>query len=204
MLDGVGDGVQDGVVGDATTTTTVAGGTGSGIVLRFREALDMEWWNDGIADQQIGEPGYTTQVVWGRGKTRVIQASRAEIAAALPGVQFPRIVAQDIGWATSQLLFDVASAQLDPGTSAQFGLWAVEPYSPDQSAVVVFRVGRPNEGAIRGEIISEAVADGLSLIWSDGDYRYEMFCQAALAEEYCRAMAEAPVPLADLLAPVTG
>jgi hypothetical protein len=199
LLDGVGDRAQDAVIGSTAATTTTVPDSGDGVVLRFREAAEMAWWNDGIADQEIGEPSYTREFVWARGGTRVIQASRAEIAAVLPGVEFPRLVAEDIGWATSQLVFDVASAQLDPGTSAQFGLWASEPYTLDQVAVAVLRVGRPAEDAIRGEIIPEIVSDGLSLNWVDGEYRYELFCQATLAEEYCLQMARSIVPLGDLL-----
>jgi hypothetical protein len=199
LLDGVGDRFQDAVVGDETTTTVAVDDTSTGVVLRFREAADLAWWNDGIPDQQIGEPSYTSQVVWGRERERVIQASRAEIAASLPALQFPRLVPEDIGWVTSQLVFDVASGQLDPGTSSQFGLWAVEPYSPDQSAVVVLRVGQPSEGALRGEIFPEFVDDGLSLIWTDDDFRYELFCSSALAEDYCWGMAESVVPLSQLV-----
>jgi hypothetical protein len=203
LMDGVGDRFQDAVVGDQTTSTVVVDDTSTGVVLRFQEAVGLAWWNDGIPNQQIGEPTYTSQVVWGRERERVIQASRAEIAASLPALQFPRLVPEDVGWVTSQLVFDVASGQLDPGTSSQFGLWAVEPYSPDQSAVVVLRVGRPNEGALRGEIFPEVVDDGLSLIWTDGDFRYELFCSSALVEEYCWSMAESVVPLSQLLAPPT-
>ncbi len=204
LLDGVGDRAQDAVVGSQVATTTTLPDTGNGLVLRFREAIEMAWWNDGIPDQRIGEPSFTQGVVWGRAEARVIQASRAEIAAALPGIQFPRLVAEDMGWATSQLVFDVASAQLDPGTSAQFGLWATEPYSLDQSAAAVLRVGRPAESALRGEIIPEVVSDGLSLNWVVGDYRYELFCQSTLAEEYCMQMARSLTPLADLVPVVEG
>lgn len=204
LLDGVGDRAQDAVIGSQAATTTTVADTGNGVVLRFREAVEMAWWNDAIPDQKIGEPSYTRDVVWGRGGTRVIQASRAEIAAALPGIEFPRLVAEDIGWATSQLVFDVASSQLDPGTSAQFGLWATEPYAPEQTAVAVLRIGLPPENAIRGEIIPEVVSDGLSLNWVDGEYRYELFCQATLAEEYCMQMARSIVPLADMVPVVEG
>ncbi len=204
LLDGVGDRAQNAVIGSRLATTTTVADTGNGVVLRFRESVEMAWWNDGIPDQQIGEPSFTRARVWSRGETRVIQASRAEIAAALPGIEFPRLVAEDVGWATSQLVFDVASAQLDPGTSAQFGLWAAEPYTPEQTAVAVLRVGRPAEDAIRGEIIPEVVAEGLSLNWVDGEYRYELFCQVALDEEYCRQMAKSIVPLGDMLPVVEG
>ncbi len=68
----------------------------------------------------------------------------------------------------------------------------------------VLRVGRPFEGAIRGELIREVVPDGLSLIWTDGDYRYELFCRATLVEDYCLEMAGSVVPLAELLPPPVG
>jgi len=195
LLDGVGERVQDAVVGETSTQTTVVTETGTGPVLRFRSATELSWWNDNIPEQEIGEPDFTRAKVWNRGRTRVIQASRAEIAAVLPGLRFPRIVAEDIGFVTSQLLFDVASSQIDPGTSAQFGLWAKEPYTPEQSAIAVLRVGRPNEGSEIPEIIPEVVQDGVSLIWIDEGFRYEFFCQTGLLEEYCWEMAEAVVPL---------
>jgi hypothetical protein len=195
LLDGMGERVQDAVVGETSIPTTVVAETGTGPVLRFVPAAELVWWNDNIPEQEVGEPDFTRAKVWNRGRTRVIQASRAEIAAVLPGVRFPRIIAEDIGFVTSQLLFDVASSQIDPGTSAQFGLWAGEPYTPEQSAIAVLRVGRPNEGSEITDIIPEVVQEGVSLIWIDGEFRYEFFCQTGLLEDYCWEMAESVVPL---------
>ena len=41
-----------------------------------------------------------------------IDGDDREIAAVLPGIQFPELLPDEVGWVTSQLVFDVASATL--------------------------------------------------------------------------------------------
>ena len=203
VLDGLGDRTQRAVVGTTTTTAVPAdrspnpGGAGT------TAAATVEWYNDGIEDQAVGLPAYTIREVWERGRDsgRFVQSSRAEIAVALPGIRFPAAVPAEVAWVTSQLVYLEDAATLDSGTSAAFGLWELEPYSTEEGRVGVLRVGGDRGDIGPGEVRSEVVTAGLSLIWSDGNFRYELFCRAALPEESCRDMVRVMVPLRDLVPP---
>jgi hypothetical protein len=204
LLDGLGDRSREIVYGDTTTTTTIVVDDGESAPLGAIKATDVTWYNDGLGEAApVPIPSVVIADVWARGDrvNRYIQASRAEIAAALPELEFPALVPDDVGWVTSQLVFDTASATLDAGTSAAFGLWADEPYSVEQGDVAVLRVGvaTPSDRENAGEVRHEVVPDGNSLIWVRGSYRYELFCRTSMAEELCKEMADAAAPLADQL-----
>lgn len=201
LLDGLGDRSRDVVVGQTTTEVPldVSGPEPTSGLVR---ATSVAWYNDGVIDEAIGIPAYTISQVWERGHEsgRFVQSSRAEIAVALPGIRFPAQIPGEVEWVTSQLVYLEDVATLDAGTSAAFGLWEVEPYSTDQGRVGVLRVGVDRADVPEDEVLVEVVADGLSLIWADGTYRYELFCRALLPETVCRRMADSAVPLRSLLA----
>lgn len=194
MLDGLGSRSQDAVLLPLETTTTVVVDVEGGVDVTAVAAADVDWYNDAIPRQFEGEPSLVINRVWQRkdGESRFIQASRLEIAAALPGVRFPGLIPGEIGWVTSQLVYDVSSATLDRDTSAAFGLWAVEPYTVTDGRLAVLRVGEATEAEQTGafEIIPDVVDDGLSLNWVTGPYRYELFCRTSMGEELCWQMAE--------------
>ena len=203
LLDGVGDVSRDWVQGATSTTTTlrvesVAGGL-SQIVL----ARDIAWFNDAIEDQAGGAPQTVVAAVWDRRRPgeRFIQASRAEIAAAIPGIEFPRFVPDGVDWVTSQLVYDKDSGGLDIDTVAAFGLWSVEPYTITEGRLAVLRIGEapPELAPMRSDIAPVLVPDGISLLWTEGGLRYELFCRSTMAEDVCWEVAESTVPLAGLL-----
>ena len=203
MFDGLGDRAQKAVVGTTTSTEAPNETSSRGGVEGSIPAAAVPWYNDDKSDQAIGLPAYTISEVWERGHEagRFIQSSRAEIAVALPGIQFPAQIPAAVSSVTSQLVYLEDVATLDAGISAAFGLWELEPYSSDEGRVGVLRVGEDRGDVAEGETLSEVVTAGLSLIWSDGRYRYELFCRASLAEEYCWNMVETATPLRDLLLP---
>ena len=195
VLDGLGTRSQDAVLEDLQqTTTTVIVDTEDGTERTAVAAADVDWYNDVIERQFQGEPSLVVNKVWQRreGESRFIQASRLEISQALPDVRFPGLLPEDVGWITSQLVYDVSSATLDRDISAAFGLWAVEPYTVTEGRVAVLRVGQADEDdQLRGfDILADPVDDGLSLSWVTGAYRYELFCRASLVEDLCWQMAE--------------
>jgi hypothetical protein len=204
LLDGVGDRSRSVVYGDTTAPTTLIESEGEEAPLGARASSGLSWYNDSIVDQNIGEPSFTASHVWARREEgeRIVQASRAEIAASVPGIKFPRLVPEDVGWVTSQLVFDAASATLDADTSAQFGIWQIQPYTGDEGRVAILRVGDAQGGSEEG-IRPEVVEAGLSLNWIDRDQRYELFCRATLPEELCWQMAESMVPLDSVLPEAT-
>lgn len=201
VLDGLGDRTSEAVVGTAVTTLTGVEPVSDPGEVGLMAAKTAAWFNDAISDQAIGLPSFTINGVWDRGHDagRFVQSSRAEIAVALPGIAFPASIPDDVAWVTSQLVYLEDVATLDAGTSAAFGLWEVEPYSSEDGRVGVLRVGVDRGDLGQDEVLSEVVTSGLSLIWSDGRYRYELFCRAALAEELCRNMVVSAAPLRDLL-----
>ena len=139
--------------------------------------------------------------VWRRGDgvTSVIQASRNEIAVALPGIQFPELVPDSVGWVTSQLVYDVASGTLDADTTAQFGLWHLEPYSADGGRTAVLRVRPATSADPIGSISPETTSSGMDLSWVTESFHYRVSCPEALAEDYCWQMAETVMPLGFLV-----
>ena len=164
-------------------------------------ASDLVWYNDGIANEGTGNVLEVVTAVWRRGDgiSSVIQASRNEIATALPGIQFPELLPDMVGWVTSQLVFDVASGTLGADTSAQFGLWHLEPYSTDGGRTAVMRV-RPATGADTiGSIIREEATDGIDLTWVAEAFHYRISCPSTLIEDACWQMAESAMPLSLLL-----
>jgi hypothetical protein len=192
LLDGLGERSEDVVRGSTTTSTTIL------VVDDEQEftsidATDVSWWNDDIEKQVEGDSSFVITRIFQRGDrvTKFVQASRLEIAAALPDIRFPGLVPADVGWVTSQLVFDVISGQLDPETAAAFGLWTVEPYTVNEGRAAILRIGFATDADLQSlEIRPEPVDEGLSLIWATGKYRYELFCRTALPEELCWQMAE--------------
>ncbi len=201
-LDGVGRISERWVAGATTTSSTIpvepVGTGGEGLV----RATDVLWFNDDLSGEALGAPEAVIAAVWRRRTgSRFVQASRREIAAALPTIRFPRLVPSDVRWITSQLVYDEATGLLDPDTSAAFGLWVVEPYTANEGRLAVLRIGAAPPGSPpgRGDVVPVVVPDGLSLSWTDAGLRYELFCRSTISEELCRRVATSTVPMEDLL-----
>ena len=201
LLDGVGRRAQEAVLRDVPTTSTAPLRVDDDDVLGVVVSADLDWWNDGIEGEANGEKNYVVAKVWERDPhERFIQASRVEIVQTLPNIGFPGLVPEEVRHVTSQLVFDTASATLDAEFSAAFGLWPVEPYSVQEANLAVLRVGDAGEFRIDG-IVADVVDDGLSLSWTAGPYRYELFCRTGLDDDLCWQMAETTVSLASQLPP---
>lgn len=166
-------------------------------------ATDILWVNDDIGPAEPGDdPQAMIAAVWSRQLgSRFVQASRVEIATALPTIRFPEAVPEDVRWVTSQLVYDPATGLLDADTSSAFGFWTVEPYTADSGQLGVLRVGPAPDGigAARTDIVPIIVPDGLSLGWTESGLRYELFCQASVTDAVCNAIVDSFVPLSDLL-----
>jgi hypothetical protein len=88
---------------------------------------------------------------------------------------------------------------LDADTSAQFGLWHLEPYASDGGRTAVLRVRPATSSDQIGPIQSATTATGMDLYWVAEAYFYVLSCPDELAEDHCWGMAEAPMPLSFLL-----
>lgn len=199
LLDGVGKRSQETVLGDISTSSTAAPSDDPEEELGVVLSSDLVWWNDGIPGEATGDKNYIVSKVWERApQQRFHQASRVEIVQALPNIAFPGVVPDEVQFVTSQLVYDTASALLDAEFSAAFGLWPVEPYSVQDASVAVLRVGEAGEFRIDG-IVSDVVNEGISLSWTAGSYRYELFCRTGIVEDLCWQMAESAISLAEIL-----
>jgi len=204
LLDDLGERSHEYVEGSTTTTlftsVTAPVTTPPGVVA----ATTASWFNVGLdGEESSPESAVVLATVWRRGRDtgRFIQASPYEIWTSLPGLEFPAVVPEEAGWITSQLVFDAASATLDIDTSAAFGLWSAEPYSTDEGRLAVLRVGQAaNVAEVGGGIVASPVEEGLSLQWSGGGFKYELFCIAQIPEDMCWQMVESARPL-DSVAP---
>lgn len=197
-LDGVGDLSRDFVYGGvpSTTSTTAA----QGPALNLAGITDLVWANDGLdAGVSLGTEQLIS-AIWLRGgeTSAFVQASRREIAAALPGIEFPRLAPAGITHVTSQLVYDQQTATLDVSTAAAFGLWTGEPYTlpRNEAQLAVLRVGLNEfDDLPAGEFFSVRIADGRELSWGKGDYVYQLFCRTGVSEDACFAIAESTTPL---------
>ena len=207
-LSGVGDLSRAVVHGDTTSTTTTEAPAGPAADLKA-VTESVAWINDGLdAGVDDLERDDLIRAVWRRGgeASEFVQAGRAEIAAALPGIRFPRLVPGSIVAVSSQLVFDAQTGTLDVATAAAFGLWAAEPYSVPRSEgqVGVLQVGfrTPDSTTREGEIQSFRLSTGRELVWVEGDYVYQLFCRTGVTEATCFATAES-TSLLSLLVPVS-
>ncbi len=194
------------------------------------DASDLVWVNDELGSGE-GEAADIVAAVFARREgDRFIQASRAEIAAVLEGIEFPTRVPPLAEYVSSQLVID-NSGEVSVDPSVAFGIWTAEPYSRSRSVaqLAVLRVYIDGEGAAEvaaggsdltcGRFSSEGViscsietinerltwvleqSDGTTLIWYDEQYRYELFGRPFAAVEGLRQTVASVMPLADTLLP---
>ncbi len=203
-LDGVGDAstewLREGAAATTTTEVRVVVELGNeGLV----GTADLLWANDDLGATGVSDPVQVIRGVWDRQVgSRFVQASRSEIAAALPTIRFPSLVTEDVRWVTSQLVYDSVTGQLDANTAVAFGLWSVEPYTAADGQLGVLRVGEaPGDvGTARSDTVPIVVPDGVNLGWTEGGLRYQIFCRASIPDVVCDAIIDSFVPLATLLA----
>lgn len=186
------------------------------------------WANDDIENGSLDDPDALLAEVFSRRQgDRFIQASRFEIAAALPDIAFPDQAPIGAEWVSSQLVFD-NDGSLATDTSAAFGIWSAEPYTRSRSVaqMVILRVAIDREAA--EEVASGAAeascarfsdrntdrcqvltvagrptwmlggSGGSTLIWFETPYRYELFGRAFVSDGALQEMAERMIPLASL------
>ncbi len=191
-------------------------------------STNLQWHNDEIVSGPFESSQQVVDAVFARREgDRFIQASRAEIAAAVPAIVFPAMVPFGAEWVSSQLVIE-NNGSLSAEPTAAFGIWSSEPYTRSRSVaqMVVLRVAHDPDTA--GEVDSpdsafscarfaeEATEEcaltelagrdtwrltsssGVTLIWFDGEYRYELFGRNFVPIEVLEDMATESVPLAEL------
>ena len=183
--------------GNATVQTVPGGG------IPIVRSVEVSWVNDSLGASAVtGEPADIVAAIVSRseGPERYIQASRLEIAAALPGLGFPDLLPPEITAITSQLVVAPSRDRLDDEVFAAFGLWTVEPYTKSRS------VGQRGTLVVSGlhttsaceRFAAGAVAactsdtiglfdatridaeSGQTWVWDDGTYEYQLFLRGSL------------------------
>lgn len=200
---------------DVTTPTIVA-------------ADFLLWANDEIQTANLGDrDALLAEIFERREGDSFIQASRQEIAVALPDVTFPGVAPFGAEWVSSQLVFE-NDGTLAADPSAAFGIWSEEPYTRSRSVaqMLVMRVSNDEEAATAiatgaeeatcarfsdresdecevmtiGDRATWLLTDsgGTTLIWFEGIYRYELYGRTFVPEQVLQQVSGEMVPLASL------
>lgn len=191
---------SSGWIGDPDSEPVVIDPAGGPAVLR---AVEVDWVNDEFGDAVVsGEPAAVIKSVVDRssGPERYIQASRLEIAAAIPGMLFPDLVPPEVTAVTSQLVVASARDRLDDEVYAAFGLWTVEPYTSSRSVGQrgTYNVAGLSADSACDRLAAGAVAacttetidgfdvvrvdaeSGQTWVWDDDTYEYQLFLRGSL------------------------
>jgi hypothetical protein len=219
---------SSGWIGEPTIITTTTVPTTVPIVI---SAEILKWFNDDLGGELVDDPeAIKTAIFERRGGDLFVQASRAEIAALVPDLRFPSSTPYLSEYVTSQIVFD-NDGNLSADPVAAFGIWSSEPYTRSRSVaqMIVLRISLDAAGAAEvaepGADISCArfsdrttevcavttvegrpvwsleASNGTTLVWFDGDYRYELFGRTFVAVAALQEMVNDLVPLADLGTP---
>lgn len=193
---------------------------------------ELSWHNDGIVSGDLSDPTAVVAGVFGRREgDRFIQASRFEIAAALPELVFPGVAPYGATWISSQLVVE-NSGRLSSEPSVAFGFWSAVPYTRSRSVaqMAVLRVSNDPDTAaevvrpgsevtcarfaeqstqecanleVAGKKIWKLSAvSGTTLVWFEGDFRYELFGRPIVTSEVLVDMAADTMLLIELNTPV--
>lgn len=209
-------------INEPTVPTTIQVDTTAPSIV---SVASLQWSNDVIVTESLGDHDALLAEVFDRREgDRFIQASRAEIAAAVPDITFPDRAPSGAQWVSSQLVFENDGALSNEPTAA-FGIWSAEPYTRSRSVaqMIVLRVANDVEAAndlATGaaepscarfsdrnsdscEVITVGSRDtwildesnGSTLIWYEGPYRYEMFGRSFVPGPILREMSGAMIGL---------
>jgi hypothetical protein len=195
---------------------------------KFVSVNQLQWSNDEIPSAELVDPAAAVAAVFARrGGDRFIQASRHEIATALPEMVFPATAPYGAEWVSSQLVVENTGV-LAAEPSAAFGIWSAEPYTRSRTVaqMVVLRVatdpetaaevGEPDADVSCGRFAERSTDEcalldlagrhvwrltssgGNTLIWFDGPYRYELFGRPFVPVDVLEGMATETLSFVDL------
>lgn len=185
-------------------------------------------WYNGWADEPLPDRTTLIAEVWAEtsGEDAFVQATPNEIAVAVPGISVPSNLSDDVVQVTSQIVYARSTGTLDNEYVAAFGFWIDVPYlnSREISQVASLQVAYdtatvidpadPTLGCARfidrefsncrpASEISElawwvTTIDGVSLIWLQDGFRYELLKRNKLSIDDAEVMALTMVPLGNL------
>jgi hypothetical protein len=216
-------------IGEVATTATTTTTTPPSPV---RPTESLVWVNDEFgAPPEGAEVAEVLAEAFGRAEdnnSRFLQASRAEIATAVPEVQFPSVVPAAVSHITSQLVIEIRELSLSSDPTVAFGFWSVEPYtrsrsvgqeavlnlSRDPEGVEVAAQGEPEDVCLRiaspdtlcgvepiggTQVWRLEDAEGLAHVWYIDPFRYEFDGFDDQAEELIHEVIASFRPLSEML-----
>ena len=212
-LEGIGD-RSSGWLGSARESSPVLS-VEEQPVLRLVPAAQVRWWNDArFASSESLEVSLETISARRNPGDRFAQASRREIAALFPDLEFPARIPAEVQSVTSQLVLAASEATFEEGHIASFGLWTADPYTRSRSvgqlATITVYAGASedpcasagvgceteNVGARTVGLIERST--GETVVWSDTERTYELFVRAP-AVSAVHAMLESVAPISQLV-----
>ena len=224
-LDSIGRRSSDWINEPEVVTTTGVPTTVPDLV----RSRGLTWSNDDIVNPFLDDLEVLVATVFARREgDRFIQASAAEIAAALPDVSFPAFVPYGAEWVSSQLVIE-NSGELSEEPSAAFGIWSAEPYTRSRSVaqMAVLQVALDRETSAELELPDAEVScarfadrateqcaivtvgdrdlwrltsnSGTTIVWFDSPYRYELYGRTFVSPLILEQVAAKSVPLSDLV-----
>lgn len=188
---------------------------------------ELGWANDEILNTSFDSKEEFLAEVFGRREgDRFIQASRTEIAFAMPGVMFPGQAPPGAEWVSSQLVFD-NDGTLSNDPSVAFGIWSAEPYTRSRSVaqMMILRVSNDIDGAalvaedpagscarlgdqttqkceyvVDGELDTWVLtaAEGTTYVWFEGPYRYQLYGRTFVSSAALGEMRGDMIPLSSI------
>ena len=186
-------------------------------------------WYNGWAEEPLPNRTTLIREVWDEteGADAFVQATPNEIAVAVPGLSVPSNLSAEVVQVTSQIVYSTSTGNLDNAYVAAFGFWIDEPYlnSREVSQVASLKVAYdfnstidpddPTKGCNRfidrdfsncqpAEDVADLAwwvtnIDGVSLIWLEGDFRYELLKRNKLSIADAESMATSMVLLSGVL-----
>ncbi len=178
-------------------------------------AADVRWWNDGLS--RPSEPSRASlEVISSRRNPgdRFAQASRSEVAAFFPDLEFPSRIPAAVRSVTSQLVLAASEAAFAGDHIASFGLWTADPYTQSRSVgqlatITVFSGVTDDPCTVAGagctteQVGARTVGlvdrpSGETVVWSDTERTYEMFVRDP-AVSAVPAMLESIAPISELV-----
>ncbi len=183
--------------------------------LELVPAARVRWWNDGLSPTS-DPPVVSLDVISSRRNPgdRFAQASRREIAAFFPDLEFPAQIPAQVRSVTSQLVLAASEASFEGNHIASFGLWTADPYTQSRSVgqlatISVFAGSSEDPCAVAGaNCTTEQVgmrtvgliarSGGDTVFWSDTERTYEMFVREPAAAAV-PAMLESIAPISALV-----
>lgn len=204
---------------------------------RLVPGSNLRWFNDDIVTESLStredRDAIVAEVFGRREGDRFIQASRFEIAAVVPDIEFPTVAPYTVEWVSSQLVLE-NNGRLSAEPTVAFGFWSSVPYRASRSVaqLAVLRVSndpttaeevRQSDAAlscgrfaerdtdecilirVEGKDIWKLIsASGTTLIWFGGPYRYELFGRLSVPADVLEEMAAKAASLAEVVFPETG